>query len=137
MKKRSIIVLSMIMAIVLLFSTGMAFAATKYIITSTGYIDAYGYGCDFSGTTGATVNSNGYYTDVTGVRVRTTVYKNGIKVTDVSADDTTSPYSVTKSGACSSTNYSNSWKLVRTHYCKTGAQTYYTVVHSVEEYDSN
>ncbi|MEA4960158.1 hypothetical protein [Lutispora sp.] len=136
MKKKSIVV--SILVIALLFLTGITcLATTYYVSTGTQSLDVYGYGCDFSGTAGAEIASNGAWPDVTGVKVRIIVYKNGLKDVDTSATDTTSPYSVTKTGSCSSSTYSNVWKLTTTHYVKCGAESYYTASGGFEETQSN
>lgn len=132
--KKSITMLLAILGI-LMFSS-LAYA-TNYHLTSGSNIEAYGYGADWYGDLKATESSSGYYSNITGVKVRCTVYKNGTVVTDTSKTDTSSPYYVDLSGSESSSSYSNNWKLVKKDYYKTGSSTSYTLDGTVTSTDSN
>ncbi|ACV61339.1 hypothetical protein Dtox_0395 [Desulfofarcimen acetoxidans DSM 771] len=98
----------LILSLVFLLSTNAAYATTYYYLSSPQELEAYGYGADWSSKLTAVVASSGI-ANVTGVKSRAQVYKNGIKVVDTSKSDDTSPYSVSLSGSESSSSYSNSW----------------------------
>lgn len=111
--------------------------ATNYVLINDSGIEAYGYGADWNHTLSANVNSNGSYSNITGVKVRSQVYKNGTKIVDTSRTDTTSPYSASLSGSESSSSSQNNWQLTAMDYYKTGSQTSYTYDGSITSYSSN
>ncbi|KXG73704.1 hypothetical protein [Thermotalea metallivorans] len=135
MKQKNYIFVLVLMAIFIL-SAGVSYGL-QYYLSCDSDLDAYGYGVDFMGSTEAVQVSNGGWTDITGVKVRCIVYENGVKDTDTSASDTTPPYKAILNGSCSSTRYSNVWKMTVTHYGKEGNSTYYEPSISYNLTDSN
>lgn len=131
--KKSRHVISLILVFGLLFPT-CAFA-TQYVAGGGNSLSAYGYGCDFSGTSNATANPSGYWTDVTGTKSRCAVYKNGVLFYDTS--EISASLSVTCSGSLSTNVFSNTWKLNNYKYLQLRNSTSYTLVVVTEDIKSN
>ncbi len=129
--------MTILLAILCIFIFSSLAYATNYYLDTSGNIDAYGYGADWYGQHKAIESSNGYFSDITGVKARCKVYRNGILITDTSNSDTTSPYSARVSGSESSSSSSNSWKATVMTYYKTGSATSYTYGGTISYTDSN
>lgn len=128
--------ISILMVLFLLLFCSLA-DATNYTLLNDSNIEAYGYGADWHHELSAVVNSNGLYSNITGIKIRSQIYRNGIKIVDTSKVDTLSPYSVILEGSESSSSQHNSWQLTAMDYYKTGSQTSYTYDGSITSYASN
>lgn len=126
-----------ILSLVLLVSANAAYADTYYDITYSTFLDPYGYGCDWTGSLAAYESPDGSFTNVSGIKIRDKVYRNGVKIVDTSKTDTTNPFSVELTGSEVSDNYSNTWQLIHYLYVKDLGDTSYMYEGSATVNESN
>jgi hypothetical protein len=133
MKKKKIIILTF--TLIMLLASEVY--ATHYVLSGDEKLDVYEYGADFYGKAEALEDPEGGLTNITGVKVRCKIYKNGSLDTDTSSYDTYAPYRTYKRGSCVSTQKSNTWKHSATYYYKKGSSSYYIPMVTETETKSN
>ncbi len=101
--------------------------ATNYMLGISYDLDVYGYGADTYGTCRATLDDSGGYVNISGTKVRLTLYRNGSLIVDEANSDTVYEYYANVTKSASSSSYSNTWKVNVKFYYKTGSQTTYTL----------